>query len=147
MKFDLFVLRHLPYTRFGLPNTSRCSFATHLRCAVTPRDRRFALMFPKSLVAALIFRATAARLQVHKRDAVATLGDQGWRIGLEECDDDLIGRIFVTDEAEWPITMNKPIPGLQLGDAALVFIIDTCTLVVAFPAFVSPFNPTALPRL
>ena len=38
---------------------SRCIFATHLRCAVAPRDRRFALMFPKSLVAALIFRATS----------------------------------------------------------------------------------------
>lgn len=82
-------------------------------------------MFPKSLVEALIFRATTARLQVHKRDAVAVLGDQGWGIGLEECDDDFIGRIFVTEEAEWATTMNKPIPGLQLGDAALVFVLDT----------------------
>ena len=65
-------------------------------------------MLPIGLVAALILRATAAGQQVHQRDAVAALGDQGWRIGLEECDDDLIGRIIVTDEAEWAITMNKP---------------------------------------
>ena len=47
-----------------LPTTLRHFFATHLRCAVTPRDRRFALMFPKGLVAALIFGATGAGLQV-----------------------------------------------------------------------------------
>ena len=57
-------------------------------------------MLPIGLVAALILRATAAGQQVHQRDAVAALGDQGWRIGLEECDDDLIGGIFVTDETD-----------------------------------------------
>jgi hypothetical protein len=45
-----------------LPITSRYFFATHLRCAVTPRDRRFALMLPIGLVAALILCATAAGL-------------------------------------------------------------------------------------
>jgi hypothetical protein len=66
---------------------------------------------------------------------------------LEECDENLISGIFVTDEAYWAITLNKPIPGLQFSDASLVFVLDACTLVGALPAIVPPLDPTALLRL
>ena len=82
-------------------------------------------MFPKGLVAPLVFCAAGAGLQVHEQNIVTVLGDHGWRLGLEKCDDDLIGRIFVTDETVWAISFDKPISGLQLSNAQLVVIPGT----------------------
>jgi len=68
-------------------------------------------MLPKDFVATLIFCATTTRLQVHQRNTVIALGDQGWRIGSEECDDDFVGRIPITGKSNGFTAINKPISG------------------------------------
>ena len=40
--------------------------AAHLRSAIAPGDQCFALVLPKSLIAALVFGSTPAWLQVHQ---------------------------------------------------------------------------------